>query len=194
VQDDPRRRILVATYACVARWGLAKTTVEDAAREAGLSRATVYRYYPGGRDELLDAVVAWQMLEFFGRLQDEVAGADTLEAVLTRGLTFARRSLLDHQVLQTVLQTEPDVLLPKLTVQANRILGLITAFLVPFVARAPRRPGVDVDEAADFLARMSLSLLSAPGRWNLEDLDQVTDLVRRELLAGIVAGPLPTPG
>ena len=37
-------RILEATFACVDRWGIAKTTVEDAAREAGVSRATLYRY------------------------------------------------------------------------------------------------------------------------------------------------------
>jgi hypothetical protein len=43
-----RQRILEATYVCVARWGLAKTTVEDAAREAKVSRATVYRTFPGG--------------------------------------------------------------------------------------------------------------------------------------------------
>ena len=29
--DGPRQRILEATYACVARWGLSKTTAEDAA-------------------------------------------------------------------------------------------------------------------------------------------------------------------
>ena len=73
--DGPRQRILEATYVCVARWGLSKTTVEDAAREAGLSRATVYRYFPGGRDELIDAVVSWQFLVFFGRLYEEVHGA-----------------------------------------------------------------------------------------------------------------------
>ena len=48
MNPDVRERLLQATYACVARWGLAKTTVEDAAREAGVSRATVYRYFPGG--------------------------------------------------------------------------------------------------------------------------------------------------
>ncbi len=48
MSSDVRERLLQATYDCVARWGLAKTTVEDAAREAGVSRATVYRYFPGG--------------------------------------------------------------------------------------------------------------------------------------------------
>ena len=45
--------------------------------------------------------------------------------------------------------------------------------------------GPDVDVAADFLARMVLSYISSPGRWDLNDPDQVALLVRSELLAGI---------
>jgi hypothetical protein len=48
---------------------------------------------------------------------------------------------------------------------------------------------VDLEEAADFLARMVLSYMSAPGRWDLDDPDQVAQLVRAELLAGVIAGP-----
>jgi hypothetical protein len=53
--------------------------------------------------------------------------------------------------------------------------------------------GVDLDEAADFLARMVLSYMSAPGRWDLDDPVQVAQLVRAELLAGVVAVPSPMP-
>jgi len=182
VDAAPRQRILEATYACVARWGLSKTTVEDAAREAGLSRATVYRYFPGGRDELVDAVVSWQYQRFFGRLYEEVHGAGSLEEVLERGLVFARRQVLEHEVLQKVLQTEPDVLLPKLTVESNRTVGLISGFLVPYLHEHGLPPGLEVHEAADFLARMILSYISAPGRWDLSDPDEVRTLVRVELL------------
>jgi AcrR family transcriptional regulator len=184
--DGPRQRILEATYACVARWGLSKTTVEDAAREARLSRATVYRYFPGGRDELIDAVVSWQFLVFFGRLYEEVHGASSLEEVLERGLLFARRSLLEHEVLQKMLEIEPDVLMPKLTVESNRTVGLIAGFLVPYLHEHGRAEGVEVHEAADFLARMILSYISSPGHWDLADPAQVATLVRTELLAGIV--------
>ncbi|MHB8330132.1 MAG: TetR/AcrR family transcriptional regulator [Acidimicrobiales bacterium] len=183
----PRQRILEATYACVARWGLSKTTVEDAARQAGLSRATVYRYFPGGREELVNSVVSWQYLQFFSRLYDEVHDATCLEEVLERGLLFARRALLEHEVLQKVLQTEPEVLLPKLTVQSNRTVGLISGFLVPYLVRHPLAEGVRVAEAADFLARMILSYISSPGSWDLGDPEQVAVLVRTELLAGVVA-------
>jgi len=192
--DSTRERILEATYACVARWGLAKTTVEDAAREAGLSRATVYRAFPGGREELISAVVGWATLEFFTRLYDQVQGAENLEQVMERGIMFAHRSIVEHEVLQRVMQTEPEKLLPALTVESNRIRQGIAEFLVPFLEKRGVAAGVDLVEAADFLARMVLSYMSAPGRWNLDDPAQVAQLVRAELLAGVVAGPGPTPG
>ncbi len=191
MEEGPRERILAATYACVARWGLSKTTIEDAAREAGLSRATVYRYFPGGREELIDAVVSWQYLQFFGRLYEEVQGAASLEELLERGLAFAGRSLLEHEVFQKVVETEPEILLPKLTVETNKTVGLIAAFLVPYLYQHGVAPGVDVQGAADVLARMILSLMAAPGRWDLQDPVQVASLVRTELLAGIVGDPTP---
>lgn len=181
-----RQRILEATYACVARWGLAKTTVEDAAREAGLSRATLYRYFPGGREELMDAVVAWEHARFFARLYEEVQVADSLEEVMERGLLFAHRAIEEHEVLQRVLRTEPERLLPALTVEATGTQRLMATFLTPYLERHPLAPGVDVEEAADFLARMALSFISSPGRWDLDDPEQVARLVRAELLGGIV--------
>src|SRR5918998_493496 len=55
--EGTRRRIVRAAYACVVRSGIAATTLDAAAHEAGVARATVYRHFPGGRDELIDAVV-----------------------------------------------------------------------------------------------------------------------------------------
>ena len=181
-----RQRILVATYDCVARWGLSKTTVEDAARESGLSRATVYRYFPGGRDELIGAVVGWQYTEFFLRLYEEVRDAESLEEVMERGLAFAHRAIREHEVLQRILLTEPDLLLPQLSVESAGTENMIAAFLVPYLERHTLAPGVSVREAADFLARMVLSYIAAPGRWDLDDPAAVARLVRAELLGGIL--------
>jgi AcrR family transcriptional regulator len=185
VNPDVRERLLQATYDCVARWGINKTTVEDAASEAGVSRATVYRYFPGGRDELMSAVVGWEFNRFFLRLYDEVHDAETLEEVMERGLLFAHRALLDHEVLQRVLVTEPEVLFPRLTVESNQVHTLIADFLTPYLERHGMRPGPDRVAAAEFLSRMVLSYIASPGRWDLEDPDQVALLVRSELLAGV---------
>jgi AcrR family transcriptional regulator len=191
--DTTRDRILEATYACVARRGLAKTTIEDAAREAGLSRATVYRTFPGGRDELISAVIGWAALVFFARLYEHVQDAESLEQVMERGVMFAHRAIVEHEVLQRVMQTEPELLLPALTVESNWIRQGIADFLVPYLEQRGVAPGVDPAEAADFLARMVLSYMSSPGRWDLDDPVQVAQLVRAELLAGVVSAADPTP-
>ena len=204
--DPPSRdqydRVYAGTYECVARFGLAKTTVDDIARASGVSRATVYRLFPGGRDQIVRETVGWEMNRFFTRLAAAVEHGPDLETRLELALVFARRSLLEHEVLQKVLATEPDALLPLMTIEQHRVLRYITAYVAPLL-EAERvvgrlRDGVDVEVAADYVARMLLSLIGSPGRWDLGDPAAVRDLVGRELLGGILrrpvgAGPVPSP-
>jgi len=189
VAPSVRERILQATYECVARHGLAKTTIEDAARQAKLSRATVYRYFPGGRDQLLNDVIAWETGRFFLRLAEAVHGVETFPELLEEALLFAHRAVEQHAVLQKILQTEPERLLPTLTIESERIRPLISAFLVPYLERQWQgRPSTMASDAAtDYVARMVLSFIGAPGRWDLADRSQVRTLVETELLAGVLA-------
>jgi AcrR family transcriptional regulator len=185
-----RDRLLAATYRCVVRFGLGKTTVEDVVKESGLSRATIYRQFPGGRDELLLETVGWELANYFTRLADHVRDAPDLVQLLEQGLVYAHRSVEEHEVLRKILDTEPERLLPLLTVESAKTLPFIADFLHPYLQRdydAGRlRPDVDLDRAAEYLARCILSLINAPGRWDLEDSAQVRELVLGELLGGIV--------
>ncbi len=184
-----RERLLAATYRCVERFGLGKTTIDDVVKESGVSRASIYRQFPGGRDELLLETVGWELGNYFTVLADHVRDAPNLEDLLGRGLVFARRSVAAHGVLRKIMDTEPERLLPLLTTESVKTLPFIADFLHPYLVReadAGRlRAGVDLDRAADYLARSILSLIGAPGRWNLEDPADVAALVRGELLAGI---------
>ena len=181
-----RERILAGAYACIARYGMEKTTVEDVAREAGLSRATVYRTFPGGRDELIREVVAWQIGEFFSALATSVADCAGFEEVVEVALVEAHRAVGEHALLQKLLLTERDRLVPTLTSETSRFVPLIASFVEPYLAQETLRPGVDVHEAAGYVARMVVSHIGSPGRWDLTDREQVNALVRAEILAGIV--------
>jgi hypothetical protein len=58
--------------------------------------------------------------------------------------------------------------------------------LAPHLAVATLRPGVNVDGAGDYLARLMLSFIGSRGQWDLTDRAQVATLVRTEFLAGII--------
>jgi AcrR family transcriptional regulator len=193
---DLRDPVLAGAYACIADHGLAKVTLDDVAKASGVSRATIYRLFPGGRDQLLRETVGWEMNRFFAALADAVADAPDLPRRLETALTFAHRAVRDHAVLQKTLAQEPGALLPLMTVEQHRVIRYISDYRRPVLATEEAagrlRPGVDVDHAADFLARMGLSLIGSPGRWDLEDPDAVRTLVRTELLAGILR-PEPPP-
>ena len=103
-----RERVLEGGLISIGRYGLARTTVDDVAQASGVSRATIYRHFPGGREQLVADTVAWETSRFFQRLGEAVAGAPDLCVLLEDALTFARDALAEHVVFQRVVQTEPE--------------------------------------------------------------------------------------
>jgi AcrR family transcriptional regulator len=182
-----------AAYACVARDGIGRVTVEGVAREAAVARATVYRTFPGGRDELVEAVVLWAVGEFFTGLAQDIGPVDGVATLLERGLVAGRRRLAEHEVLQHALQVEADAVMPALAPVMPVVVDQLQARLADRLRHERLRPGVDPDEAADVLARLVLSLLGTPGCWDMDDPAAVHTLVRDHLLAGILAAPIPEP-
>ena len=69
-------RVLEATRRCCEQWGIAKVTIDDIAAEPGVSRATIYRMFPGGKDVLFEALRVRELEEFFDVLRSQVDGAD----------------------------------------------------------------------------------------------------------------------
>ena len=177
---------MAAGYACVARDGMARVTVEDIAREAGLARATVYRAFPGGRDELVSAAVAHAVGDFFAGLRADIGEVDDVVVLLERGLVAGRRRLDQHTVLQRSLRDEADRIVPELATVVPVVLDALRAEVAARLAGERLRSGVEIDEAADLVARLTLSLISNPGGWDTDDPDAVRRLVRDQLLAGVV--------
>ena len=181
-----RDRVLAGVVAVAGRTGLAHLTVEEVAREAGVGRATVYRWFPGGREQLVDEAITWEIGRYLATVEAAADGATDLHDRLVRTIGTARAALAGHAVLQRLLATEPGGVLPQLQQTAPLVVAVLRGSLEPHVAADPGlRPGLDPAEAADWLARMAMSHIVEPGRWDLEDPAELDRLVDEVLLAGV---------
>ena len=131
--------------------------------------------------------IAWEVFQFFQRLSVEVGDEGGLAERLEAGLRFAHRELADHEVFQKVVETEPERLLPHLSQSGPLITAALSDYLEPLLAKSDLVPGTPIPETADFLARMVLSYIIGEGSWDLDDPAQVRELVREQLLAGVLA-------
>lgn len=160
-------RIVDAAEECFARFGVAKTTVEDVAQAAGMSRATLYRNFAGGREELILAV----FLRDVNRILDQVAER-------LAGVTSPEDGVVDG-IIETVglIQAEPRfaaLLVPDAightTAAVNRagerVLETCVARIRPYFSLAQEagliKAELDVAGAVEFLFRMIASLSLSP--------------------------------
>lgn len=186
---EVRTRILAAAVEEAGEVGLDRLSVEDVARRAGVGRATIYRHFPGGKEQLTSEAVTWEVARYFIVLVGQLEGIDDLATRLEQGIIRGRALMAEHAVLQKVVDDEPERLLPHLSQSAPLVQATVRDHLLPYIEAADLVPGTDAGDAADFLARNFLSFLMASGSWDLADPTAVRRLVRRSLLAGIV-----TPG
>jgi AcrR family transcriptional regulator len=186
-RSSTRVRLVDATLECLARQGVAKTTLDDIARAAGFSRATLYRTFPGGKEDVLAAVVETEVARLFSALAVAMGEATDLEDVLVAGMVEAARRLSSHSAVNYLLCHEAGVILPHLTfADMDRILITAGDFAAPFFGR-----WLDPDQAsraAEWAVRIVLAYVAdpAPGT-DLTDPGDTRALVRTFVLPGILA-------
>ena len=195
--DSPQRvRVIDGALACLARHGSIKTTVDDIARASGVSRATVYRAFPGGRDEILGAVVDTETARFFSALGVRLGTAESLTEALVGGIVEASARLRDHAALHFLVEHEPGLVLGHLAfADSDRLLSVASGFAAPFLARW--MPPAEAERVAEWATRIVLSYAISPSsRMDLTDPARATRMVETFMLPGIralhVAGVAPT--
>ncbi len=202
----PAQRIIDAALTCIARVGLAKTTLDDVAREACCARATVYRCFPG-KQQLLAALVQREVTALGAGVVDAAAAGDTLGDAVTLAITTAARTLTNHRALAFVASYEPELLLPYLAFEREdavlRAAGALvapaferflpTARATPFLVDSTLRPppvaalSSPCLRLGEWIARITLSYLCSPSESiDICDPAHVRALVDDFVLPGFV--------
>lgn len=182
VFDDAQSQVLDAVSGCVDRFGWDRVTMDDVCAAAGISRATLYRIFPGGRDVVFESLRVRRLAEFFTVVRAHVEGAPSLEDLLVRSIVVAHAELSGDEQLATLLATAPGETLGDLTVSGvSRIVSLATAFFAPLAA--PHLPRGEAEEIIEVMCRIVISVFLAPSsRLDFTREDHVRQFVRRHLL------------
>lgn len=121
--DDVTTRILTAAREQIEAVGWRRSTIEDIAKRARLGRATVYRAFPN-KQALLDAVILAGIHEYLAKSTAAVTNQPTIEDRIAESTRFTVEFIRNHPVLKRLVETEPETVLPALTVDASPLIAL----------------------------------------------------------------------
>jgi AcrR family transcriptional regulator len=150
--DEQQARAVAALLRCLGRYGLAKTNLEDVAREAGCSRATLYRWVES-KPELLRLAVASEEARVLGLLHETITGGADLPEAIVAGVVAAAGELAGHDALQFLLAHEPGTVYRHLSfAEGDALMLRVADALAPAFARW--LPPDEAQRAADWLVRV----------------------------------------
>ncbi|MDH6195764.1 AcrR family transcriptional regulator [Mycobacterium frederiksbergense] len=189
-EPDPiSTRILTATLEQAELIGIRRTTMEDVAKRSGVGRATLYRRFPT-KHALIDALVLSEARRYLDGSAQARAHADTLEDRLVYGTVFTVTFLRDHALLKKLLRTEPETILPSLTVDAGAIIDFATDYSATQLRAdlygtnntTPEQER-HIRTVAELHTRLTLSFIVTPHTGiKLTTLDDTREYVRTYLL------------
>ena len=157
-----RERIMGAGLAVAEANGMTRLSMGDVAKQASVSRQTVYKYF-SSKEALIAAVVEHEAATLIAAVvtaaQAQNDPADAMQAALVAALEGAR----DHALLDRLLRTEPEMLLPLLTGRDSAVMNQVREITEMVIG--PRFPDLDPVELrryADIMTRLLISFAINP--------------------------------
>lgn len=183
-----RDRVLDATERCLRRSGLRRMTMTEVAREAGLSRAWLYRQFPD-KASLVLATLARIDGQFWADAHARVAAARGLPARVAEAVALSRERQPGALLLELKAR-EPEAFAEVMGSGLRETVPGMAAFwhgyLEDAMGRGEVRPDIDVARAAEWVMRMVLSLVTVSGHAvDVDDPASVRRFVSDFLVSGL---------
>jgi AcrR family transcriptional regulator len=189
--DLTTERILDAALEQFRRVGIRRSSVEEVARRAGVTRVTVYRRFPQ-KDRLIEAVVLRECSRAIAEVDARISSLEDPVERTVEGFVAMVELVRAHPLLTGLMAVEPQSVLRQLTVDGRPVIEIGTAFIAGHIRRSQHAgdlPEYDPQPVAEILARLAHSLLLTPeGGIPIDDLDQAREFARLHLTP-ILAAP-----
>jgi AcrR family transcriptional regulator len=164
-ESDRHERIVAAAASCFGRWGYVRTRMEDIAKEAGIARPALYRYFSGKEALLLEVIVRHIRTrgdQLHATLPCEGPAGPLLLAALMWGVTATD----DRAVIETILGVEVMHDTARIIAESERVADAMSDYWRPYLEHARAsgelRPGIVPEEAVRWLTLIRFTFLSLP--------------------------------
>jgi AcrR family transcriptional regulator len=164
-------RILDAADELFTRHEAATVGMNEVARAAGCSRATVYRYFEN-RDALYTAYVHRETYRVFREMGERIAGITDPRERLIEGVVASLRSVRESPALSSWFASTQRPIGGEMADRSDVIKGLTEAFLASLAI--DDRP---VGPRARWLVRVMISLLMFPGHDDVDERAMLEEFV-----------------
>ena len=128
-------RILRATLRLIGRRGVKRLGMQEVSEAAGVSRATLYRYFPS-KERLIDAVAIFDERTFADGLATSLAVVEDPSDRIRTFVAFAFDYIRTHPA-RTLFETEPEFVLGYLLAHLPKLQSAFLAQLGDAVDAAP---------------------------------------------------------
>ena len=157
-----RERIMAAGLATAETNGLTRLSMGDVAKQAGVSRQTVYKYFPS-KEALIAAVVEHEAATLIATVVTAAQVHDEPAAAMEAALVAALRGARAHPLLDRLLRTEPEMLLPVLTGRDSAVINQVREVTEMVIGlRLPDLDPAELHRFADIVTRLLLSFAINP--------------------------------
>lgn len=182
---ETRDLILESAYACFRKHGMLKTTIVDIAKEANVSRSTIYEYFRD-KGSIMEACAERASEQFYREMSRAMDRGSSLEEKLANAAVFvtqARRAIAAEEYF------DEDAVSLLLTKDAAVLLRECIDFFAPYLSAAKLtgevRKDLDVGSASEWFARILFSLFStaSPVR-DMDDPAVVAEFVSTHVVRG----------
>jgi TetR/AcrR family transcriptional regulator, repressor for uid operon len=190
--DELRARILDAAYGQFCRMGIQRSTMEDVARRAGVSRITVYRRF-ATKDVLVEHVVRREFRRYFDQFLVDIEQAETVADRVVLGFVSSLRAIRGNPLIGGLMDIEPDLLVASMVGDGGQTLATVRQFVAGQLRREQHAgtvsPDLDTDLAAELMVRVSASFLVIPSHVvDVDDDEQLAAVARRFLVPMLEPG------
>lgn len=162
-EDERREAILTGAERCFERWGVARTRMEDIAKEARIARPALYRYF-SGKDDLHLAVMVRHINRVRDQLHEDMPPKGKSALLILNALLSGINASRDRELLKAVLDTEVVHDTARLVGESEAIFEAMSEYWRPYLnyakERGDLRPGVEIDQAVRWLTLITFYFLS----------------------------------